>query len=231
MNTDQVANLSAWQAKTAAVIPCLNESRTIAELAKELLPLVRAVLVVDDGSTDDTAAIAQAAGAEVLRQNENRGKGEALRLGLETARQRGFEWAATLDGDGQHAPADLPRFFYHAESSGADLIIGNRMAEAQSMPLARRWANQWASRQLGRMTGLAMPDSQCGYRLIRLAAWREVTLTTPGFELESEALLMFARAGKKLGFVPIPCRSAARPSRFRAGRDGWLWLKWWWRNR
>jgi glycosyltransferase involved in cell wall biosynthesis len=90
----------------AAVIPCFNEGATIARLAAEARPHVPAVIVVDDASTDNTSSEAGRAGAMVVRHGRNLGKGAALRTGLSLAVEQGFEWAATLDGDGQHAPAE-----------------------------------------------------------------------------------------------------------------------------
>jgi len=166
-------------------------------------PYVTRVLVVDDGSTDETAQDAAAAGAEVLRHPANRGKGAALRTGLAHAQGRGFDWALTLDGDGQHAAADVPAFFSAAERTGAELIVGNRLAAAEQIPFVRRKVNQWMTARLCRMTGRSLADSQCGFRLINLAALSRVSLRADRFETESELLVEFVRAGFAVEFVPI----------------------------
>src|SRR5262245_59397472 len=116
-----------WPADCAAIIPCLNESAAIGALVAAVKRQLPFVLVVDDGSSDGTAEIAKDAGAEVIRHNVPQGKGAALQAGWKQARERGFQWALTLDGDGQHAPTDIPSFLSRADATSAELIIGNRM--------------------------------------------------------------------------------------------------------
>src|ERR1019366_4581530 len=110
--------------------PCFNEAATIAALVSALRQNLSLVMVVDDGSTDATAAAARAAGATVLSHTRNFGKGAALRSGLSSAKNQGFEWAFTLDGDGQHAPEDLPAFLACAGQTGSLLVGGNPMPRA-----------------------------------------------------------------------------------------------------
>src|SRR5690349_1278807 len=100
-----------WTNQCAAVIPCLNEARAIAEVVRSVRCIVPTVFVIDDGSRDNTGALAKMAGAEVLRHEIPRGKGMALQTGWEQARKRGFEWAMTMDGDGQHSANDVAQFF------------------------------------------------------------------------------------------------------------------------
>ena len=188
---------------------------------------LRHVIVVDDGSTDATGAEAAAAGAEVLRHPANRGKGAALRSGLARAKERGFAWALTLDGDGQHAPADIPAFFAAAERTGAELIIGNRLAAADQMPFVRRKVNQWMTARLATLTGRALADSQCGFRLVNLAAWSRVTLRMEHFEAESEMLVEMVRAGFAVEFVPVQVIYGPGGSKIRPLTDAWRWLRWW----
>ena len=105
------AQAARVQGKTcAAVIPCFNEARTIAPLVAAVSQYLPSVIVVDDGSTDGSSSLASGAGAVVVAHRRNLGKGAALKTGLSLARKQGFEWALTLDGDGQHAPEDLPAF-------------------------------------------------------------------------------------------------------------------------
>jgi len=217
-----------WPIACAAVVPCWNEAPTIGGLVRELQVALPAVYVVDDGSTDATDRRALEAGARVLVHTVNRGKGAALYTGLSEARRAGYPWAVILDGDGQHAPAELGRFFARAEQSQADLVVGNRMECAQRMSRLRRVTNRWMSRQISQLAGVPLADSQCGYRLIRLEAWSRLSLRTSHFEMESEMLLAFVQAGFRIEFVPVAVLEARRPSRIRVLTDAWRWCRWRW---
>jgi glycosyltransferase involved in cell wall biosynthesis len=211
----------------AAVIPCLNERAGVAALVAALGRQLPRVMVVDDGSVDDTAARAGVAGATVLRHERNFGKGAALRTGLSQARRQGFDWAVTLDGDGQHAPDDLPVFLQRAEQTGARLIIGNRMHQARAIPWLRRQVNRWMSRQLSRRAGRRLPDTQCGFRLVHLETWATLSLSTEHFEIESEMLMAFLAARHPVEFVPIRVIGRGRRSHIRPLADSLRWWKWW----
>jgi glycosyltransferase involved in cell wall biosynthesis len=211
----------------AAVIPCFNEARTIVPLAAAVSQYLPSLIVVNDGSTDDTPALAARAGAVVVSHERNLGKGAALRTGLSLALKQGFEWALTLDGDGQHAPDDLPAFLRCAEQTGARLIIGNRMHHARAIPWLRRQVNWWMSRQLSRLAGRRLPDTQCGFRLIHLKTWATMPLKTEHFEVESETLMAFLRAGCQVEFVPIHVIRSRRRSRIHPLADSLRWWKWW----
>jgi glycosyltransferase involved in cell wall biosynthesis len=214
-------------ANCSAVIPCWNEAATIADLVRRVRPFIAQVLVVDDGSSDTTIVEAAAAGATVLRHEWNRGKGAALRTGLTAAHKAGFHWCFTLDADGQHPPERIPAFLQCAAETGAELVVGNRFTGPSAMPVIRRRVNQWMSRQLSRRVGMPLPDSQCGFRLLRLTRWAQLPLTADHFEVESEFLLAFIAAGAQVSFVPVPVVSASRPSRIRPVADAWRWLRWW----
>jgi glycosyltransferase involved in cell wall biosynthesis len=211
----------------AAVIPCFNEGATVAGLVGAALQHLPLVVVVDDGSTDKTSEAAQAAGARLVRHDTNRGKGAALRTGLALAVKQGFEWAITLDGDGQHAPEDIPAFLRCAGQTGALLVIGNRMHNAQAIPWLRRQVNSWMSRQLSRRAGKPLPDTQCGFRLIHLETWAGLSLKTEHFEVESEMLMVFLEAAYPVAFVPIQTIGRRRHSRIAPLTDSLRWWKWW----
>src|SRR5687767_9761547 len=180
---------------------------SIGVVVRAALQYVRAVWVVDDGSRDRTGADAEQAGAAVIRHEVNLGKGASLRDGLSAARAGGYALAVTMDGDGQHDPSDIPHLLA-AAYEGADLVVGNRMESCANMPRIRRFVNRWMSRRLGRRLGVECPDSQCGFRVIRLDAWARLNLRQNRFEVESEMLAAFARAGLKIAFVPIKCLPA-----------------------
>jgi glycosyltransferase involved in cell wall biosynthesis len=217
-----------FAAKTcAAVIPCFNEAGTIAPLVTAVCQHLPLVLVVDDGSTDGTPALASGAGAMLARHHRNLGKGAALRTGLSLVLQQGFEWALTLDGDGQHAPGDLPSLLQCAGQTGASLVIGSRMHNARAIPWLRRQVNWWMSRKLSHLAGRSLPDTQCGLRLIHLATWAALPLQTERFEVESETLMAFLAAGLRVEFVPIQVIRSGRRSRIRPVADTLRWWKWW----
>jgi len=220
-----------WPDQCAVIIPCLDERASIHSLVGAVRRLLPHVVVVDDGSTDDTARQAELAGAQVIRHPQSRGKGAALKSGWQRARERGFAWVLTIDGDGQHAPEDIPFFLRHAERTQAPLIVGNRMPQARAMPWVRRWTNRWMSRRLSALTGQELPDSQCGFRLIRLEALAGLVFETDHFEIESEMLVRFAEAKLAIEFVPIRVIYGAQQSKIHVGRDAWRWLRWWSRLR
>ena len=213
--------------QVAVVVPCLNEGVAIGSLVTEIRGFLPHVLVVDDGSADCTAAEAVRAGAEVLTHSSPRGKGAALQSGFAAALDRGFEWVLAMDGDGQHAPSDIPRFVARLESNPAAMLIGDRMQSAGSMPFVRRVVNRWMSQRLGGFCGRHLPDSQCGFRLIHLGGWKRFRFSAQHFEIESELIVRFLKAGLRIDFVPVQCRYASEQSKIRPLRDTLRWFRWW----
>jgi glycosyltransferase involved in cell wall biosynthesis len=191
---------------------------------------VSRILVVDDGSSDGTAAEAEAAGATVLRHSKPLGKGAALAAGWHRARELGGEWMLMLDGDGQHDPEEAPAFIAAAET-GARLVVGNRMPGSRAMPVVRRWTNRWMSRRISAMAGLEVPDSQCGYRLVHLPSLEALALRCRGYEIESEMTVAFARAGHPMVFVPVRVRYGGEQSKISPLRDTARWFRWYLRTR
>jgi glycosyltransferase involved in cell wall biosynthesis len=211
--------------RTIAVIPCLNEGATIGALVRDTRRWVERVVVVDDGSSDQTARAATEAGAVVERHESPRGKGAALATGWTAAAGQGAEWTLLLDGDGQHDPADSAGFFEAAEN-GARLVIGNRMPGASAMPWLRRRTNRWMSRRISVLAGTEIPDSQCGYRLVHLPSLQRIALRCRRYEIESEMTVAFARAGLAIGFVPIRVRYGGEKSRISPVLDTVRWVRW-----
>jgi glycosyltransferase involved in cell wall biosynthesis len=164
-------------ATCAVVIPCFNEGASIAALVREVRQHLPFVMVVDDGSTDDTSALAAAAGATVINHARNLGKGATLKTGLSAALARGFEWVVTLDGDGQHRPQDLPAFFCCAEQANVRLVVGNRMHNPQAIPwgsffLTRNAVFGWSISRPGRGCLLRPTTSKSN----RKCCWRSYGL-------------------------------------------------------
>jgi glycosyltransferase involved in cell wall biosynthesis len=187
--------------KVLALIPAYNEAARLAPVVVGALAHLP-VLVVDDGSTDNTATVAERAGAVVLRQRPNQGKGAALRAGFEQAMEQGYEAVLTLDADGQHDPAEIPRFLQAYQAGRTDLIIGARQFD--QMPPVRRLANSLGRRAFSWALGQNVPDNQSGYRLIsrRLMA-ALVASSEQGFEFEVEMIVVCVQQGFKLDWVPI----------------------------
>jgi hypothetical protein len=142
--------------------------------------------------------------------------------------QQGLVWAVTLDGDGQHAPGDLPGLLRRARETGAALVIGNRMDQARKMAWRRRLANRWMSRQLSRQAGRHLPDTQSGFRLMHLETWGALPLRAERFEVESETLMAFLAARQRVEFVPVQVIESRRNSHIHPVSDAVRWLKWWW---
>jgi glycosyltransferase involved in cell wall biosynthesis len=216
-----------WSSECVAVIPCLNEEAAISSVVEGVRRHIPNVIVVDDKSSDLTAKLAAGAGAEVIRNESTHGKGAALTAGWRRAVERGFSWALVLDGDGQHNPEDIPVFFLAAAQGDVDLVVGNRMVNAAKMPWVRRQVNRWMSRRLSNAAGIYLPDSQCGFRLMKLASWSTLTLQAGHFEIESEMLLAFVAAGYSVKFVPIQVIYKGERSKIHPVRDTWRWFSWW----
>jgi glycosyltransferase involved in cell wall biosynthesis len=220
-----------WSEQCAGIIPCLNEAAALDGLLKGLAKHLHRIYVVDDGSRDGTGRIARANGAVVIRHDSTRGKGLSLEAGLTRAYADGMSWGLCLDGDGQHEPADIPKFFEMAERSGAALIIGNRMGATKSMPWIRRWVNRWMSARLSGLCQMDLPDSQCGFRLLNLEAWSGLNLRAAHFEIESEMLVRFVTGRHAVKFVSIQTKYGQESSKIRPVPDSARWLRWYFQTR
>jgi glycosyltransferase involved in cell wall biosynthesis len=204
-----------------AVIPAYQCAVTIGEVVAGVLRHLARVVVVDDGSTDGTGEVAAAAGAEVIRNPRNRGKGHALRRGF-TAVLTGPRPAALamLDGDGQHDPDDLPVLLAAWDEGAYDLIVGGRLKDRSLIPPHRYWTNTIGTRLLSIITGVALEDSQSGYRLIAAGLLERLDLRSDGYAIESEMLIKSARRDARLGQVRIQTIYHDRvPSFYRPVRD------------
>ena len=183
------------------LIPAHNEAPRIEPVIHGALAHLP-VLVVDDGSTDNTAEVARAAGAQVLTQTPNQGKGAALKAGFRRALELGSEAVLTLDADGQHDPAEIPNFLAAYAERSPDLLIGAR--DFTKMPPVRRFANTSGRALFSWALGQPIADNQSGYRLVsrRLI---EAALQSPlsGFEFEVEMVVLCVRRGFRLDWTPI----------------------------
>jgi glycosyltransferase involved in cell wall biosynthesis len=200
--------------RIVALIPGYNEGPRIGAVVRAALEHLP-VLVVDDGSSDDTAARAREAGATVVEQRPNQGKGVALRTGFARALAAGYDAVLTLDADGQHDPAEIPRFLEAwAAMPSPELVIGRRTFRA--MPPIRRLSNEIGGRAFSWAVGRPIPDNQSGYRLVSRRIV-EATLGSDegGFEFEVEMITTCIRLGGTIAWVPIRTIYAGEPSHIR----------------
>jgi glycosyltransferase involved in cell wall biosynthesis len=187
--------------KIMALIPAYNEAEHISQVAS-LARLHLPVLVVDDGSVDETVLLAEAAGAKVLRQVPNQGKGAALRAGFRRALELGCQAVITLDGDGQHDPVEIPIFLNAYAADPTDLIIGKR--DFKRMPFVRRLANTSGAWLFSWAVGQSIPDNQSGYRMLSRHLMEQLLPSTEqGFEFEVEMLVTCLKGHFSLKWVPI----------------------------
>lgn len=184
-----------------ALIPAFNEAERIQpviQVARRYLP----VLVVDDGSRDDTAAVARSSGAEVVSQSPNQGKGVALRLGFQRMLELGCEAGITLDADGQHDPAEIGAFLAAYQAGRPDLILGTR--NFSQIPPVRQLANRLGQLSFSWALGHPIQDNQSGYRLISRRLMEAVLKSQEmGFEFEVEMILIAVQRGYAIVEVPI----------------------------
>lgn len=190
---------------TAAIVPAFNAERhlgaVIAGLAK-IFPVLR-IVVVDDGSTDHTYRVASGTGVQVIQHPVNMGKGAALTTGFKRAAEMGMSYVVVLDADGQHNPAEIPKFAVRVAETGADIVVGNRLDNVGTMPPLRLFTNRLTSWVVSRFAGQKIPDSQNGFRMIRTAVVKNLTLETSRYETESEILIKAGRSGAKIDAVPV----------------------------
>ncbi|MEA2571687.1 MAG: hypothetical protein QOI24_3688 [Acidobacteriota bacterium] len=186
-----------------AVIPAFNAARTIAPVIVGALPHVERVIVVDDGSHDESADVAANAGAVVLKHEVNRGKGGALKTGFAYVLEQGFDGVVTLDADGQHLPTEIPKLIAARRETGADIIIGGRAHLFGEMLPRRRMANRFASWAISKGSGARVDDSQSGYRFYSASLLRAITLRSDGFDMESEVLVLAGMRHFRIITIPI----------------------------
>jgi glycosyltransferase involved in cell wall biosynthesis len=205
--------------RVCAVIPARDAAGTVGAVVRGLRSTLpdATVLVVDDGSSDETGARARDAGAVVLRHTINQGKGAALQTGFDEAVRLGADAVLALDADGQHDPAWAPRLL--AGLAGADLVVGSRLQSREGMPWLRRVTNDVTSWWVSRLARTLIEDSQSGYRAIRAPVLRRVRPEARRFEYESEYLVTAARAGFRIAAVAIPALYNAPGSHIRPLHD------------
>lgn len=185
------------------VIPAHNESCTIGFLVESLSRKSFDVVVIDDGSEDDTGMIAREKGAMVIRHDQKQGKGCSLRAGFRYALDHGYEAVITMDGDGQHDIGGIDRFLIEAKKHKVCVMVGNRMGNSKGMPFIRYCTNRFMSWLISLACGQMISDTQCGYRYIHCDILDQIDLASRGFEIETEILMKACRKGFTVWNVPI----------------------------
>ena len=205
------------------VIPSYNNGRTVVDVAGRALRQLPDVIVVVDGSTDDTCKSLAESGlpVTVLRHEVNRGKGMALRTGFEYARQHGFRYAVTIDSDGQHFPEDVPVFLDAIDRHPGSLILGSRNLQSENMPGKNTFANRFSNFWFAVQTLKKIPDTQTGFRAYPLDRLPSMKLLTSRYEAELELLVFSAWKGIALIPVGIKVYYPAKEERVSSFRPFW----------
>ena len=201
---------------TLVIIPTYNNAGTLENVLQRCLDQGLPVLVVDDGSTDGTPEILARLGVPFVRHPQNQGKGRALKTGFMEARKQGYQYALTIDSDGQHYPEDIPALL--AEKGERTLVVGSRsqMGADGGGSFANRFSNFW----FHLYTGVSLPDTQTGFRLYSLQELPSLKLLSARYEAELTLLVFSAWKGLKLKPVPVKVAYPEdRVSHFRPGAD------------
>ena len=217
-------------ADVAVVIPALNESLRIREVVEDALAYCPNVIVVDDGSDDDTSGCIEDLPITLLRHSTRMGKGASLRDGFAEADRQGIQGVVTMDGDGQHSGADIPRLIAAANRHPGNIIIGARLKKRSSQPWYRRIGNDFGDWGIAFGCGYRLVDSQSGQRFYPRSVFTLDNIQAEGFVFEAQILISAARrAHAGVVAVPIETRYAQidspqqfRKSHFRLFRDLWL---------
>lgn len=205
------------------LIPAYNAEKTLEAVATECLGHGAAVVVVNDGSTDGTAKIAESLPVTLLAHVSNQGKGRALRTGFDWALVHGYEAVITLDADGQHDVSAVERLYESARIDGFDLLIASRHAQFEKMAGLRASWNRFGVWCMRKRTGFEITDSQSGFRYYSATLLKSLTLSSDGYDLEMEVLMKAWRQGLKVGSLPVAARVAdgRSTSHFKPVRDTW----------
>ncbi len=185
------------------VIPAFNEEKHIAETIKSLKPFASSIIVVDDGSQDNTSALSKEAGAVVIRHMINCGPGAATQTGLTYAKTLNPNFVATFDADGQHEAKDIPAMVEFLIQQKKDMVFGSRFLQKNHIPLLRRLANTFGNLITFLLSGIYLSDTQSGFKIFSQKALQHIKITANGFEFCSEIVREVATEGLSYCEFPI----------------------------
>jgi glycosyltransferase involved in cell wall biosynthesis len=190
--------------KIIAAIPCFNEERFIGSVVLKAKNYVDQVMVIDDGSTDKTAMVAEQARVTVVKHDSNRGKGAAVRTAFEQAKEMGCSALVLLDGDGQHEPADIPRLLEPVLHGQADMVVGSRFLQIESpVPGYRIWGQRVLTFFTNLGSRVKLTDSQSGFRAFSPKAIEALSFAEEGFSIESEIQFLAKEANLQVAEVAV----------------------------
>lgn len=208
--------------KACILLPTYNNAETIAAVVKASFLETTHVLVVNDGSTDNTLNVLQGLPIQLITYERNRGKGYALRQGFSYAIQQGYDYVITIDTDGQHYPEDCKAFFEVLEKNPGSLLIGSRNLSHENVPGKSSFGNKFSNFWFKIETGKVMPDTQSGFRLYPVFRYKDSKFFTRKYEFEIEIIVRSSWMGIEV--LPVPIRvyypkPEDRVSHFRPFKD------------
>lgn len=223
MSDKDILRAAFNQYRTCVIIPTYNNAITLSAVIADVAEYTRNIIVVNDGSTDDTALIlASLPHIDIVGYAKNKGKGWALRKGFEKALESGYSYAITIDSDGQHFAKDLPVFIEKLHLRKDAIIIGARNMDQSSVPGKSSFGNKFSNFWFKIETGIEAPDTQSGYRLYPVALMKDIHFFTRKYEFEIEVLVRAAWKGIKIESVPVSVYYAPKEKRishFRPFKD------------
>jgi glycosyltransferase involved in cell wall biosynthesis len=223
MNETTPVNTRCKQLRACVLIPTYNNSATLPAVINDVTQYTDRIIIVNDGSTDNTADVLKNfPGLQIITQTVNMGKGFALRTGFDYARKQDYDYAITIDSDGQHFAKDLYKFLDIIEVKPNSIIIGARNMNQEGVPGKSSFGNRFSNFWFKIETGISMPDTQSGYRLYPLQSLKDIHFFTRRFEFEIEVLVRAAWKDIDILSVPVTVYygpAQTRVSHFRPVKD------------